>query len=366
MVNNAQKESLVYRIRNQQYRVDDCLPQRAAVEAGKIGFHAWSGGHYPGTQIEEGLLPGISSVGFFDVTAAQDWGIPAHRNEGVEIVYQETGESVLSVDGVKHAMPTHCLTITRPWQQHSLGDPHLRAGRLHWLILDVNVRRPNQPWVLPDWCILTEQDQRELIEKLRGNESSVWKTSEEIRQIFMGLARWIRHEEITRAASPVRILINQLLAALLDLLRRENIVPDEDLVSMRRSVDLFFQELESDLEMLAFPWTLDDMARECGMGRTSFSDYCRELSNVTPMERLNRMRLAHAAERLRHERSTPITRIAMDVGYSTSQYFARRFRSQYGMSPREWRRSGLVGGQIALGPSETRGKIQIATTHSKA
>ena len=142
-----------------------------------------------------------------------------------------------------------------------------------------------------------------------------------------------------RGYHAVRILLNQLLSALLDLLRRENIVPDEDLVSMRRSVELFFQELESDNEMLAFPWTLEDMARDCGMGRTSFSEYCRELFNVPPMERLNRMRLGHAAERLRNESSTPITRIAMDVGYSTSQYFSRRFRSQYRVSPREWRQN---------------------------
>lgn len=342
-VKNTQNVAIIDQGGNERYAIDACLPQRHAIKAGKVGFHALSHGHYPGTRIDPEMLPGVSSLGYFDVIGPQDWGIPAHRNEGIEICYQETGESILTVDGAAYHSTANTLSLTRPWQLHGLGDPNLKAGRLHWLIIDVGVRRPSQSWTLPEWCVLTAADQQELIHLLRGNEHPVWTASPEIGRVFAKLGKLVGDESPDRIISRIRIHLNQLLSALLDLLRAQNIVPDDTLTSRRRVVELFLQELQEDAELLAFPWTLDSMAERCGMGRTTFSDYCRDLINTTPLKALNRWRLELAASRLNHEPNTPITAIALDVGYSSSQYFARKFRQCYGMSPRQWRRNGTDG-----------------------
>ncbi|TWU31419.1 hypothetical protein [Novipirellula artificiosorum] len=96
---------LIYRSGGDRFSVDRCLPQRSAIEANKVGFHGLSHGHYPGTLIPGDMLPGIASMGFFDVADEQDWGMEEHRNEGIEICLQETGMSDLTVDGVRHRMP---------------------------------------------------------------------------------------------------------------------------------------------------------------------------------------------------------------------------------------------------------------------
>ena len=36
-------------------------------------------------------------------------------------------------------------------QPHQVGNPLISASRMHWLILDLNVRRPNDPWKWPSW-----------------------------------------------------------------------------------------------------------------------------------------------------------------------------------------------------------------------
>lgn len=347
-VKNEQNETVIYRTPSQRYSIDDCLPQRQAVESDKVGFRALSHGHYPGKRIASELLSDVPSLGYFDVIGAQDWGIPLHRNEGIEICYQQTGESVLKVDGARHDLTPNSLSLTRPWQLHSLGDPNLKSGRLHWIILDVGVRRPNQPWTLPQWCVLTREDQDELVQKLRGNEFPVWHASGNIGKIFTAIGRSVSSDHPECQVSRIRVQLNALLLELLDLLRAQTNRSDETLTSRRRVVQLFLEELRSDPELLAYPWSLDQIAEHCGMKRTMFSDYCRELINTSPLEALNRWRLALASHRLSSEANTPITTIALEVGYSSSQYFASKFKQRYGISPREWRSSKRMDGSLCM------------------
>jgi AraC family L-rhamnose operon regulatory protein RhaS len=84
------------------------------------------------------------------------------------------------------------------------------------------------------------------------------------------------------------------------------------------------------------PWTLDQMAKQCGMGVTAFSKYCREVVNSGPMEFLNHCRLNRAARMLREETIQSITDVAFACGFNSSQYFATRFRQRFQISPRQF------------------------------
>ena len=74
------------------YVIDSCAPQKRAVASGKIQLHALTHGHYPGRLLPPRVLPGLSSLGFWDASGEQDWGLEPHRNEGIEIVFLETGQ----------------------------------------------------------------------------------------------------------------------------------------------------------------------------------------------------------------------------------------------------------------------------------
>lgn len=333
------KDCIIYEVDNRQYRIDDCLPQRQAIESGKVDFNAISSGHYPGTKIEPRSLEGVSSLGCFNLSEPAKWGIPTHRNEGIEIVYQETGNSTLIVNGQEHQISDNSLSITRPWQPHSVGNPFLNPSRMHWLIIDVGVRRPNQLWSWPDWCVLTESDQTELISKLRGNEQPVWSANLELKRVWQQLSKCTAVDEPENQISRIRVYLNQLLLGLLELLRAEKVEADVSLIGSRRTVEVFIEELKSDAHLLAESWTLDSMAQTCGMKRTNFSSYCRDLTNLTPIDLLNSIRLHRSRELLLARPNMTITQIAFDLGFSSSQYFARRFAEKFGCSPREFRRN---------------------------
>lgn len=337
MVNNTQTQGRIYTDQRSPHEIDDCLPQRQALESEKITLHALSLGHYPGLRIAPKTLPNIPSIGFFDAIGQQDWGTRMHRNEGIEICFQETGHSSLIVEDNTYTLAAGTLSITRPWQAHQLGTPNVGPGRFHWIIIDVGVTRPNQAWTWPQWCILADEDRDELTQALRGNETPIWRATPEISKWFGQLADYIQSEDPVKHATRLRIKINQLLAALLDLLRLQDVPTDDTLTTQRRTAQLFLQELKRDTGMLEAEWTLDQMADQCGIGRTKFANYCHEITNTSPIDYLNRCRLAQAARRLREETNTPITTIAMDVGFSSSQYFARKFKARYNMTARQWR-----------------------------
>jgi len=330
----------VYYAGQARYEIDRCDPQVRAVGQGKIEMHALTKGHYPGTQIDRHVLAGVNSIGFWNAGGSQDWGLDPHRNEGIEICFLETGLMPFTVDRRRFDLRAGSFTITRPWQLHKLGVPNIGPGRLHWLILDVGVRRPNQDWRWPRWVSLIPGDLKELTRKLRHNENPVWQSTPAIAQIFRGLSQCIIHWEDPHSESRMIVHLNHLLLGILEALTEQQTRENPELTSRQRTVELFLREVEQNPAISRELWTIDRMAERCGMGVTAFSKYCRQLVNAGPVEYLNQCRLEFAARRLRAEPPASITEIAFQCGFNASQYFATRFHRHFGCSPREFRRRG--------------------------
>ena len=288
------------------------------------------------------MLPGVKTVGFWDARCAQEWGLDWHRNEGIELTFLERGGADFAVDRHACRLRPGDLTITRPWQRHRVGNPHVSAGRLHWLILDVGVRRPHQPWQWPGWLVLTKKDLRELTNNLRHNERPVWRATPEIRHCFQRIAEAVEHDRAGANVSKLAAYLNELFVLVLDMFRQRPVPLDESLSSTQRTVALFWADLRQQAEHLAEPWTVENMARQCGMGVTHFIHHTKQLTNVTPMQHLNRCRLELAAARLRDVPARSILDIALDCGFSSSQYFATQFRRQWGCTPRAFRHSSAL------------------------
>jgi AraC family L-rhamnose operon regulatory protein RhaS len=326
----------IYQVRQGRYQIDTCEPQVRAVQEGKITLHALTKGHYPGVKLSPDVMPGLNSIGFWDGAGAQDWGLDEHRNEGVEISLLETGKMGFAVDKRPYDLVPGSLTITRPWQLHKLGDPNIGPGRLHWLILDVRVRRPNQDWRWPDWLMLTPRDLAELTRKLRHNEMPVWKSTPEITQTFQRISHCILDWNQPHTISRMIINLNQLLIGILSALTAQQTGENLGLTSRRRTVELFLKDLAENPVSTQELWTLDLMAKQCGMGVTAFSKYARELVNTGPTEFLNQCRLQHAARQLRERPGVSVTEVAFRNGFNSSQYFATCFRRRFKMSPSQF------------------------------
>ena len=115
-------------------------------------------GLYPGHHLPHSVLPEVRTVGYWDAVHNQTWGLDWHFNEGIEITYVSRGQNYFAVDESEYWLKRGEIGITRPWQRHRLGNPNISACRLHWLILDVGVRRPNQAWTWPGWLASSSDD----------------------------------------------------------------------------------------------------------------------------------------------------------------------------------------------------------------
>lgn len=328
--------SALFHSSDQRHRADTCAPLVAAVVAGELRLEALVRGSYPGRPLPAGVLPQVSSIGFWDAAHNQTWGLGEHRNEGIEITYLDNGHLGFVVDGRSYPLSPGHLTITRPWQPHSVGRPQVGASRLHWLILDVGVRQPHQPWRWPPWLVLAPADISDLTALLRENERPVWPGTPAIGRCFADIGQLIAAcDPGAVPASRLTLLVNELLVILLDLLRAQNPPRQVSLTLGERSVAMFLERLEREPDA---PWTLELMAEKSGLARTRFAHHCRKLTNLSPLAYVQQLRVEKAKRLLADPRHS-ITEVALACGFASSAYFANVFRSHTQATPRAYRNS---------------------------
>jgi AraC family transcriptional regulator of adaptative response / methylphosphotriester-DNA alkyltransferase methyltransferase len=81
---------------------------------------------------------------------------------------------------------------------------------------------------------------------------------------------------------------------------------------------------------------LDDVARRIAASRRQLQRAFAEAGETTFRSHLQKVRMARAAELLRHG-SAPVNRVAQAVGYRQPAQFAKAFRRHHGAAPSAFR-----------------------------
>lgn len=309
---------------------DNCRALQDAARRGEVDLTAWTRGSYPGQSLGEGV-PGICTVGSWDARTPQTWGLARHCNEGVKLAYVARGSLALDVDGERFEVAQGQFMTIRPWQLHAIGDPHVGPNRLIWTILDVGVRRPNESWHVPDWLIFSRGEAEELARLLTQNDRPVWDAGTDCAQAFEALPRLLAGRTPQEGETRLKVALNALFLSVLERIRDHAPTLDPVLSTSQHTVDVFLRRLAFSL---SHGWTLDTMAQECGLSRTQFAGYCRRLTNMTPMQYLQHLRLEEAMRLLRGAEMRSVTDIAFACGFNSSQYFANAFRRRFGHPPK--------------------------------
>ena len=306
-----------------------------ASHEGKIRLVTLREGEYPNPPKLKPIA-GLTNIGFWDARDDQSWGLPEHRNRGIEISLLETGRLTYIVDGKSYEIDAGDLVITRPWQLHRVGAPWLSAGRMLWIIVDIGALWPHESWNWPSWIFLSKNNLRALTTVLRHNEHPVLHATPQMIRCCGLIGRGISEpDEKGTRYSRLIILLNELLVSLLETHQSNDKPQNPALAATERTVKLFLRHLEDRMDE---PWTLSQMTEETGLGRTRLNYYCRKLTSRTPGDYLNHLRLSMAKMQLR-DTTESLTQIALSCGFQTSQYFSTVFRRTEGVSPSEYRAS---------------------------
>lgn len=301
---------------------------------GKVTLSAWTRRGYPGRDLGD-ALPQVCSVGGWDATRPQDWGLKLHCNEGVKIAYLQRGTLTLVLDGEKHVLTAGQMFVVRPWQLHAMGDPHVEPSQIVWTLFDMGTRRPHDQWQWPDWLAWPERDRDSLTRFLSRNEQPFYQASKGVAQAFEDIAAIVAGNQIERDELKLRLAISMMMLQFKLQLETEGPVLDSALAESRRTVAIFLDRLKL---ALGEKWTLENMAAECNLSRTRFTEHCLALTNTSPVRYLQALRLDGARNLLEREPDMSVTEVAYECGFSSSQYFSTSFRKRFGMSPQATRR----------------------------
>jgi AraC-like DNA-binding protein len=90
-------------------------------------------------------------------------------------------------------------------------------------------------------------------------------------------------------------------------------------------------------QRLAEPLTVSTLAERLGMSTSGLNLQLKRETGLSPAEYLLRSKLVQAQDLLIHHPEKTVTDIALEVGCSSSQYFATLFKRYRGMTPRQVR-----------------------------
>jgi AraC-like DNA-binding protein len=101
---------------------------------------------------------------------------------------------------------------------------------------------------------------------------------------------------------------------------------------LRRAIVAMHQEPEKD-------WSVESLATVAGMSRSVFSNQFREAVGKTPADYLQSWRVGLVQKWLKAGQSLKL--IAEEAGYGSESSLSRAFKSQCGVSPKEWLKKEL-------------------------
>lgn len=118
--------------------------------------------------------------------------------------------------------------------------------------------------------------------------------------------------------------------------------PAQQRIALVAQEDAFVAQLMEVMEkqMSNNTLTVEELVHDMQMGRTVFFVTLKEKTGVSPVQFIREMRLQRAVELLKDPRYN-ITEVTYKVGMNDSRYFAKCFKSTYGMTPTEYKHAVL-------------------------
>jgi AraC-like DNA-binding protein len=258
----------------------------------------------------------VAVLGRYEYTSAHRPLVRHSHGNMIEICLLESGRQNYIVEGEEYSLVGGDIFLTRPYEKHGTGSYPEEKGVLYWLL--IHIPKPRQRFLsLPPAqgeCIV-----QQLLcfhpRHFKGNA----KLKNTLKQLFT-----VFYDE----SNPLRIvnLQNLLLRFLLDTLactaQKKGKNPSSEI---RHILSYIEQHL---FEMIP----LSALADEMSLSLSRFKMRFKKEIGIPPAQYIMAQKIEKSKQLLSSGRYS-VTDVAMQLGFSSSQYFAAVFKQYTGLRP---------------------------------
>ena len=268
------------------------------------------------------LVPELHQLGWTRLRRARAGGLDSHVHPGWEICWLVRGRLDWWADDTTWAVPASHVYVTRPGEPHGAIDAVFEPCELFWLQVGLPAHG-----ALPGMDAMAT---RAIASRLEGIRRRVFPGPRELTALW-----WALLAEHRAPAPLAEVAIRGALARLLALVLRA--ATGHDASGPGPAVAAAQAHALSRLGR-ALP--VSELAHVAGMSPSRL--HARFLAEVgqSPAEWVRAQRIQRA-KRLLLTSDRPVTDLAFDLGFPSSQYFATVFRGLVGMTPRDYRQRAL-------------------------
>lgn len=269
--------------------------------------------YYPKT-----LLPELPGLGWRTFSQGTPGGPRPSESRAFEICFIDRGSVEWWINGQLYEAGPKSLFINKPGEWHGGNSGMVQPCEMYWL----------QFFFPPDGDLpgLREEVVTELKSIYEGMERRYFAASSQVEQLFEQLLNEQRQPGLL-AESCARAIFQQILiTSARDYLAQTRL---EYSLGIKRVLGWMDKHLAED----AHSETLAELA---AMSVAQFYKVFHQEVGLSPADYHVRQRLFIAKQRLRNS-DTSITGIALELGFSSSQYFATVFKKFVGLTPGEYR-----------------------------
>ncbi len=278
------------------------------------------------------LVPALKGIGQSRQVVARGDLLPHHETH-FEIHLVMDGTVNWWVEDEIYALEPGSVFLTKPGELHGGIKNIIQPSTLTWLQVDAS-------------CLEDKDIEQSLIQLTERQAQS----TPELIQLLEAMLAEI---DAPQADSPrlVDAYLHIFLTKLLRQYQQQGTIND----SIPEVCKVMFNYIDEHLSD-EDPIKVEDLCKHVGLSRSRIFQLFDEYVGQSPISYINRRRVERAKHYLRQTKQQ-ITQIALELGYSSSQHFATAFKRLTGLSPKEYRKSGLgvTEEQRQLGKQYNRG-----------
>ena len=261
--------------------------------------------------------------------------LPLHKNPGLEIVLLHRGHLVWECEGKQENVYPDSLYFTLPWQEHGSTGEFEPGHEWSFVVLflpGAGLTGPT-PFDFPAELGFDNATSEFIGNLLLNAPRHAWPSTPLFRVVLSSLVAELSSPRLFHRPRTIH-LTAQLILELAAILEQPENQPDP---MEAERLPWLLHELK---QRCAEPWTLNDMAALIGLKHARFTLLFHHYTGDSPLRYLNRLRVEKARFMLRST-PKPITWIALECGFCSSQHFARVFREFTGVTAQEYRQNKL-------------------------